>query len=132
MEEKLRKISNWTKDHQLGLFIFNMIMLVLVILRSAGYFEPFFPLTINFIMLVGFILCAVLLGAGSRTLFLFAFFFLVLSIFFKMVEIDVWAERSSLYFFNAIFVGSILLFRESFGIHLSKIFKIFSKNKSWF
>jgi hypothetical protein len=112
-EKKLEKIINWTKENAPGLFIFNLIMIIFVLLHSAGYFHPFFTLTINIILILALILSAVLLKASSKVMFIVAIFFWLLTAFFKITFIDVWADRSSIYAFESLLIGSILFTYES-------------------
>jgi len=107
-----KNITNWVNSHIMGLFLFNSIVMLLVLLNSAGYFHPFFIISINFIVIVSLILSIFLLGAGSRVMFAVAIFFWLLTMFFKITFVDIWAERSSIYAFDAFVIGVILLFCE--------------------
>ena len=44
-------IDRWAKENLAGLFVFNIIILLLVLLRFAGYFSPFLEININLIYL---------------------------------------------------------------------------------
>ncbi len=105
-------IYNWAQQHIFGLFLFNSIVMLLVLLHNAGYFHPFFIISINFIVIVSLVLAVVLLSATSKAIFLIAISFWLLSAFFKVTAIDVWAERSSVYAFNAFAVGVSLMLLE--------------------
>src|SRR3989304_8459250 len=91
--QKIPQAEAWAKEHILGLFIFNSLLVILLLLRSAGYFSPFFPLTINFIIFVCLVLLIFLLNAKSKTLILIAITFLLLTAFFTIFRIGIWAER---------------------------------------
>lgn len=109
-------LSTWVKKHTLGLYLFNITMMILVLLRTAGYFHPFFLITINFIVFLGLVLSAVLLGVKSSGMYLIAIIFWTLSLFFAMVKIWVWSERSSIYTFDAFVIGTILFLFENLKI----------------
>lgn len=108
--------SIWIERHYFRLAIFNIILLLLVLLRSAGYFEPFFLLTINVIVFLSMTLSVVLLHTNSKSMFLIALLFWVVTAFFRVTNLGVWAERSSLYSFQAVFIGMALMVIESAGI----------------
>ena len=105
-----RKLVNWSKNNLPGIFLFNLIIVILVLLRSANYFQPFFSLNINSIFFVGFILLPFLLKANYEALFSIAGLFWLLSALFKLFRVDIWAERSSIYCFQAFFIGLMILF----------------------
>jgi len=102
-------IDRWTKNHLSGLFIFNLVVIVMVLLSNAGYFHPFFYLTINLISFVSLALSILLLGANSKSMFLISAFFLVFSGFLTYFQINIWAERSGIYVFQSFFLGILLL-----------------------
>ncbi len=103
-------IDRWAKENLAGLFVFNIIILLLVLLRFAGYFSPFLEININLIYLISLILSVVMLKATSRMMFVVAFAFWLLAVFLKYVKVDVWADRTVEYFFQALVVGILLLF----------------------
>lgn len=105
-------VGGWVKGHYLQLAIFNLLIGLMVLLRTAGYFHPFFVLSINFIFFISFVLSIVLLGAKSMSMFLIAIIFWLLAGFFKIVNVDIWAERTAIYVFQAIFLGTSLLVVE--------------------
>jgi len=102
-------VKNWAEEHFLGLFVFNIVAIILLLLRSAGYFDPFFPLTINFIIFICFIMAIFLLGAGSRTLFVIALIFWIFAAILRVFQIEVWAERTVIYSFQALILGILIL-----------------------
>lgn len=97
----------------LGFFLFNIIMMLLLLLYTAGYFNPYFPLTVNFIVLVGIILSVILLNVQSKTIFLLALLFWVFAAFLKVLHIDVWAERTAVYTFESMVVGLVVFIIEN-------------------
>lgn len=104
------RLNTWAKENLVGLFLFNLILLVLVLLRFAGYFTPYLLLNINTIYLISLVLAVVLLKANSRVLFAVALLFWCLAAFLKAAQVNVWAERTVEYFFQAVLVGVLLLF----------------------
>lgn len=113
--ELVFKLANWSKDHFVGLFLFNGIILLLVLLSNAGYFSPFFPITINVIVLASLILAVILLGVSSRVIFLISLIFLIIALIFLFLDIRVWSERTMIYVFQSYVLGVVLLFIESCG-----------------
>jgi len=107
------KVNAWVRSHQIQLAVFNVLMVLLVLVRSAGYFHPFFVVSVNLIVLIGLIAAIFLLGARSRVLFLVTLVFWIFVSFLKIVKIDVWAERTSVYAFQALVLGAILLLVEN-------------------
>lgn len=109
---KNNSIKEWAEKKIVGLFIFNLIIMMLVLLRSAGYFYPFFPITVNFIVFVALILTFILLGFKSREIFVIALFLWLFSGLLRLINIHVWAERSAVYVFEALIVGLSILIIE--------------------
>lgn len=106
-------LNSWAQKRIVGLFAFNILVMLMIVLRSAGYFDPFFPITINFIVLLALVLSIVLLGVGNRIMFLTAFVFWILAAALKILNVDVWAERTAVYTFQALVIGVLLLVWES-------------------
>jgi hypothetical protein len=98
---------------QNGIFIFTLFVMLLVLLHSAGYFDPFLLLTINIIFFLSMLLAIPFLKLGSKIYFFVGILFSLLAMMFKFFSIDVWAERTGIYLFQALVVGAILLFKES-------------------
>ncbi len=107
------KIKSWVELHYFQLAVFNVILMVLLLLRSAGYFEPYFGITINSIFLIALILSIFLLGTQSRGALVVALAFWLFAAFLKLAKVDVWAERTAIYSFQALVVGVVLLIWES-------------------
>lgn len=110
---KKKKHEKWLRDRFLSIVITNVILMVLLLLSTTGYFHPFFPLTINSVFLTGFLLAAFLVRVPSWFLFLATLPFWLLAGFFKLVGIGVWAERSTIYSFWALMVGMAVLLMET-------------------
>ena len=121
---QLTSFQNWVRTRYFQLSLFNILILILFILRSAGYFEPFIPITINTIVLLGLIIAVFLLGVGSKLMFSVALVFWIFAALLKMVKIDVWAERTSVYFFQAFIIGVFLLGIENISLPRMNINKI--------
>ena len=102
------------KTRLAGLFIFNLILMTLILMRSADYFAPFFPLSINFIVLICFIISIPLLGVRDKTLFLIALLLWIFAALLKLLKVDVWAERTAIYAYEGLVIAVILLIFESF------------------
>lgn len=109
---KVQHLQYWAQNKIFGLFVFNLIVMLLVVLRSAGYFAPYFPITINFIVFVSLILAIFLLNIRSSTLFAITLIFWILAAILKISDIDVWAQRAALYTFQALLVGLALFIIE--------------------
>lgn len=107
-----KKMDAWGSSHYLNLAIFNTLAVILVLLHSAKYFDPFWVITINVLVFILLIASVLLLGAGSRILFLASLFFLLVSSFMKILGVGVWAERIATYMYQAFFLGILLSFVE--------------------
>lgn len=113
MKEVSARLQDWALQRIFGVFVFNTVLVLLLLLHSAGYFSPYFPLTINTIVVIGMILSIFFLRMNSKNIFFLALFFWLLAAFLKAVGIEVWAERSAIYSFEALLIGIILLIIES-------------------
>lgn len=111
-KQKLRK---WIRKNYLNLAIFNGIVMILVLLRSAGYFDPYFPITVNVIVFISLVLSIILLGANSRVLFAVATSFWIFAAFLRIVGINIWAERTAIYVYESLSIGVALLVKENFS-----------------
>lgn len=105
-------LEDWAHQNILNIFIFNICLTLLLLLRSAGYFSPFFPLSIGFIITLCLILLIILWGARSKVLFIIAVFFWVFAAFLRMLGVDIWAERAAIYTFEALILGLLVFFFE--------------------
>jgi len=109
MEKVGRSAKVWVEKNLVGIFIFNLAVVIMVLLNTAQYFKPFFYLGINSIFFLSLILAVMLLGARARAMFIISIIFLLFAAFLKVVKIDVWADRASIYFYQSFFVGLALL-----------------------
>lgn len=109
MEKVKRIVKTWVEKHLAGLFIFNISVILMVLLNTAQYFKPFFYLGINLIFFLSLLFAVLFLGARAKAMFGIALIFLVFSAFLKVVKIDVWADRASIYFYQSFFIGLMLL-----------------------
>lgn len=105
--------EKWIHFYNHRLILFNIIIVFLFLLRSAGYFSPYFLISVNFIVIVGVILATYLLGASSRVIFFVTLLFWIFAAFLKIVKIDVWAERTGIYAYETLVFGVILFAIES-------------------
>ncbi len=101
--------QNWATENLAGLVVYNLIILLLVLLHSAGYFHPFLPITINIITFIAMILAVLLLGARSEFMFGMAAAFLVFAGFLLFLGVRVWADRTMVYVFQAFCIGIVLM-----------------------
>lgn len=108
-----RKLQGWVELHYFQLALFNVVLVILLLLRSAGYFEPYFGITINSIFLIALILSIFLLGTRSKGTFTVALIFWLFAAVLKLAKIDVWAERNAIYAFQGMVIGVVLLIYES-------------------
>lgn len=103
-----KRWKSWIVKNQFQLTIFNVFLILLVLLRSAGYFQPFIELTINIIFLSALIVSTFLLDAKSRAFFAIAVIFWIIAAVLKIINIQVWAERAALYSFESLTLGILL------------------------
>lgn len=106
------RFKKWAPEHIAGLVVINFTLMFLFLLRSAGYFAPYFPISINVIVLILLIFTNLFLGLKSNFIFFVSIFFLLLAGILKTIGIDIWAERSAVYAFQAILVGTVLMILE--------------------
>ncbi len=115
--EKYQKISkeinNWALKNFLKIVVFNFVIIGLFLLRSAGYFDPYFYISVNFIVVVALVLSIILLSAKSKVLFIISLLFWIFSGLLKLLNLDVWAERTAIYCIEALVIGIILLYYDS-------------------
>ena len=111
----------WAKNKILGIFVFNLVLAIMVLLRAGNYFNPIFSISINVIALTTIIMAIVLLGAGNRAVFSISAVFLVIAGLFQVFKIEIWSERSGIYFFEALVLGIIHLFFDSFKHKLRRL-----------
>jgi len=109
MEKIGKSVRVWVEKNLVGIFVFNLTVVVMVLLNTAQYFKPFFYLGINSIFFLSLILAIALLGARTKAMFVISIIFLLFAAFLKVVKIDVWADRASIYFYQSFFVGLVLL-----------------------
>lgn len=108
-----KNFEAWAEKYHYRFIIFNLILISLFLLHSVGYFYPLFPISINFIVLVAFVLSIILVGATSRVMFVAATIFWTVTLIFKLLSIEVWAERSGIYVFESFLIGVVLLVFEN-------------------
>lgn len=124
LENINEKFRSWSESHYFKIALFNVILVLLLLLRSAGYFEPYFLLTINLIIFISMLLSIVLLSANSKSMFIISLIFWIFTWFLRITQIEVWAERAALYSYQALVIGMVLLIFENKQLNfLTKILK---------
>lgn len=109
----LNRMEIWGSEHLIGLFVFNLLLILLLLLRSGGYFSPYFVITINTVVFMALVGSVVLIGARSGAIFLVALFFWIFALFLRLLGVEVWAERTSVYTYQALFLGVVLIILEN-------------------
>ncbi len=109
----LNRMDTWSKDHLIGLFVLNLLIILLLLLRSGGYFAPYFVISINTVVFMALVGAIILIEARSRAIFLIALLFWVFALFLRILGIEVWAERTSIYTYQALFLGVVLIILEN-------------------
>lgn len=112
MKDIKNKMNNWAMKNFLNISIFNLVMISLYLLRSAGYFDPYFLISVNFIVIIGLILSIFLFGANSRAIFIISLLFWLFAGFLLILNLDTWAERTAVYCVESLVIGVVLLFFE--------------------
>src|SRR5688572_17170247 len=107
------KFKKWISDYNYRLIIFNIIIVFLFLLRSAGYFHPYFPISVNFIVIFGLVLSVILLGAKSNLIFGVTLAFWLFAGSLELLGIYVWAERTGIYAFESLLFGVVLFLIEN-------------------
>lgn len=109
MKDRIKKvlddINYWAHERVMGLFVFNFVLMILVLLYNAGYFAPFYAITINLIIFIALVLAVVLLKVGSGVIIIASLLFWALAALFRMAEVGVWAERTAVYTYQSFIVG---------------------------
>lgn len=111
-EQRIEAFRNWVKEHYFQLSIFNMILVMLLLLRSAGYFEPYLALSVNLIVFIALIGMVVLFRARVKSLIIATVFFWIFAGILKILGVDIWAERTAIYAFEALLIAIVLLIIE--------------------
>ena len=107
------KVAGWINKNVGGLFMLNLVLMILVLLRSAGYFQPYFLITINLIVFVGLVLSIFLLKLDSKSIFTLGLFFWIFAAVLKVIGVGFWAERTGIYSYEAMIIGIVLIMIES-------------------
>jgi hypothetical protein len=93
-------------------FLYNVFMMILVLMHSVGYFNPFFTISINVIVLTAIILAVIMMRLPSTFVFVCTSLFWAIAAFFQLAHIDIWAERAGTYAFESFLVGSCVFLIE--------------------
>lgn len=113
IEKFIPQLKEWMHTHYFHLALFNIILIILVLLRSAGYFEPYLPITIHTIVLISLLLLVFLLGVNSKVLFSITLLLWLFASLLGIVGIAVWAERTAVYAYEALVIAVILFAAEN-------------------
>lgn len=113
MKNTYKSIDKWVSSHHLNLVIYNLLITLIFLLRSAGYFSPYLPISVNTIIVFALVISIYLLKANYKTMFITAIFFWVFAGLLGILKINVWAERTAIYVFESLVLGVILLTWET-------------------
>lgn len=103
------KLKKWSISHVGQLVMMNVLLVLLLLLKSAGYFSPYLILTINLIVMFSLVYGVTFLGLSIRGVMSIGLFFWFLSAVLRILKVDIWAERSSVYAFETLLVVLALL-----------------------
>lgn len=110
MENKIKK---WLVEHNYKLIIFNIIIVFLFLLRSAGYFQPYFTISVNFIVIFALVISVLLLNANSKVIFVAVLIFWTFAGLLQLLQISVWADRTGIYAYESLIFGVLLFLFEN-------------------
>src|SRR3989344_1051625 len=113
-------LKDWTEKKYFQLAILNIFLIFLVLLKSAGYFDPYFPITINSIVVLGILASIVLLKVDSKLPFTLAIVFWFFTALFRLLNILPWAERMAIYSYESFAIGVVQHLMESFSKNKAK------------
>lgn len=99
--------TTWSKKNTASLLWLNLMVMVLLLLKSAGYFAPFFLVSVNHIYVLMLLYSIIFLKIRSRELTVLALIFLVISAVLTVFHMDVWAVRSAWYMYQAFLIALI-------------------------
>lgn len=120
---QVSKLKEWIEDHYLQLAIFNGSLILLALLRSAGYFEPYFAITINSIFVFSILSSVFLFGMSHRGAAILAVTFWLLAAIFRILNIEVWAERAALYSYEVLVVSVLITIYRFLASPLRRLIK---------
>src|SRR5258708_16473312 len=103
------------------LAIFNLVILFMFLLKSAGYFQPYFLITVNLIMVVSLFLLVTLLEIKIEAIFFVSFLFWALTGILRIIHLDVWSDRTSIYAYQALLIGLTFLILEEVIFKLNSV-----------
>ena len=110
------RIEHWVKGHYLNLAIYNVFLVLLVLLHSARYFDPFWLVSINAIVLFALVASVFLLGATCNVFFVVTLVFWVFASVLRVIGINIWAERTTVYAYQSLVLAVVLLILENSGV----------------
>lgn len=112
--------EKWAYSNFFSIFIINLILLILFLLHSAGYFDPYFPITVNFVIIVGIFVATILLNLNIQILIVMAGAFWLFAGLLYLLRVNIWAYRTTLYVFQIFVLMIVLLLYQSLRSHKAK------------
>lgn len=113
LARKINPLKPWVEKHYLQIGLFNIGVIMLLLLKSAGYFEPYFQITINFIVFFCLTVSIFLLDLKSKGFFIITLFFLIFGAFLRVLSVNNWAERTIFYGFQSLIFGVVMIIWEN-------------------
>lgn len=113
MKNTYKRVDKWASHHHLNLIIYNLLITLMFLLRSAGYFNPYLPISVNLIMIFALVSPIFLFRANFKTIFVATTFFWMFTGFLGILKVNIWAERTAIYVFESLVLGVILLAWET-------------------
>lgn len=107
------QIASWAQKNLARLFIYEIVLMTLVLLHSLGYFHPFFVISAHFIIIFGLVFSVVLLRTRSNHIALFCIVFWLGALVFESLQVIVWAERLAMYAYETLLLCTVLIVFEN-------------------
>ncbi len=108
-KRNINQLRAWSQKRITGLFVLNLTLIILLLLHSAGYFSPYFYLNIDAIFFLTILLGIIILRIKSRIIFLISLIFLMFAGLLDLFRVDIWAERSGIYAYQALFIAVVFM-----------------------
>lgn len=129
LESKKISLRRWSHENFLGILSLTVLLMTLVLLRSAGYFDPYLTLSINLIVIIMLITARVFLKINHQQILVISLLFMGMAVLLKIFVVNIWAERSMIYSFESLLFGvSLILYENSswkllsgFGLHVIRL-----------
>lgn len=108
-----KRLKDWAKDNYLQIGIYNISIMIIMLLRSAGYFHPYLVISVNLVVLFALVMAIILFKPRSSLYFFVFLAFWIFAGILKVLEVDIWAERTSVYAFQSLLIAAILFLFEN-------------------